>query len=83
MIVEPNLGSAATNTILGTTKGYRDLFFALAFVSIGLETRIKDLVAVGRGKPALAFIGAQAFNVVWTLLIVWLLWSGIFFEPPI
>ncbi len=83
LVVEPALGSTATSSVLGVTKGYRDVFFALAFVSIGLETRLKDLVAMGKGKPALAFIGAQAFNIIWTLLIVWLLWSGIFFEPPI
>ena len=83
LVVEPAIGTAATSTVLSVTKGYRELLFALAFISIGLETRIKDLVAVGRGKPALAFIGAQAFNIVWTLLIVWLLWSGLFFEPPI
>jgi uncharacterized membrane protein YadS len=68
---------------LGITKGYRGWFFALAFVSIGLETRFKDLVAMGKGRPALAFITAQAVNIGWTLLIVWLLWSGTFFAPPI
>jgi uncharacterized membrane protein YadS len=83
LLVEPNLGAAATKTILGITGGYRGWFFALAFVAIGLETRIKDLVAVGKGRPALAFLTAQAANIVWTLLIVWLLWSGIFFPSPL
>jgi uncharacterized membrane protein YadS len=83
LIVEPAMGAEATSTVLGMTKGYRGWFFALAFVSIGLETRFKDLVAMGKGRPALAFITAQAVNIVWTLLIVWLLWSGTFFEPPI
>lgn len=83
LVVEPSLGAKTTSAILGITKGYREWFFALAFVSIGLQTRFKDLVAVGNGKPALAFVTAQAANIVWTLLIVWLLWSGTFFTPPI
>ena len=83
LLVEPNLGADATKAVIGITGGYRGWFFALAFVAIGLETRIKDLVAVGQGRPAAAFLTAQAANIVWTLLIVWLLWSGIFFASPI
>ena len=77
------MGAATTKTILGITKGYREWFFALAFVSIGLETRFKELVTVGKGRPLLAFVTAQAGNIIWTLLIVWLLWSGMFFAAPI
>ena len=83
LAVEPALGTKTANAILGITKGYREWFFTLAFVSIGLDTRFKDLVAVGRGRPAVAFIIAQAVNIVWALLIVWLLWSGTFFASPI
>lgn len=83
LLVEPALGTKLTNDILALTKGFREWFFALTFVSIGLDTRFKDLAAVGRGKPAVAFIVAQVMNVLWTLLIVWLLWSGIFFSPPL
>lgn len=82
-VVEPNLGAKATSSVLGVTKGYREWFFVLGFLSIGLETRFKDLFAVGRGRPAAAFITAQAVNIAWALLIVWLLWSGVLFTPPI
>ncbi len=82
-IVEPTIGTQVTNSVLSATKGFREWFFALAFVSIGLDTRFKDLLAVGRGKPAAAFIIAQIMNMAWTLLLVWLLWSGRFFSPPI
>ena len=51
----------------GLLRGLRTVWFALAFVSIGLETRFIDLVGMGKGKPALAFLAAQGFNVVWTL----------------
>ncbi len=83
LLVEPALGGKATSAIQSVTTGYRQWFFALAFVSIGLDTRFKDLLSVGRGKPALAFVIAQSFNVLWALLIVWLLWSGVLFKSPI
>jgi len=34
------------------------------------------------GRPALAFIGAQAFNVVWTLILAYLLFGGWLFAVP-
>ncbi len=83
LLVEPALGNKVTVAIQGVTTGYRQWFFALGFVSIGLDTRFKDLLAVGRGKPALAFSIAQLFNILWALLIVWLLWSGVLFPSPI
>jgi uncharacterized membrane protein YadS len=58
-------------------------FFALAFTSIGLETRFMDLAALGGGRPAVAFLAAQAFNVVWTLLLAYLLFGGILFPSPV
>lgn len=53
----------------------RNFWFALAFVSIGLETHFGSLVRMEGGRPALAFTGAQAFNVLWTLILAWLLWG--------
>lgn len=66
-----------------TLTGLRTAWFALAFVSIGLETRFTDLVKMENGRPALAFIGAQAINVAWTLLLAYLLFGGILFSVPI
>lgn len=34
------------------------------------------------GRPASAFIGAQAFKVVWTLILAWLLFGGLLFAVP-
>lgn len=56
-------------------KGLREIWFAAAFVSIGLETRLGDLAKLGGGKPALAFLGGQFVNVLWTLLLAWLLFG--------
>lgn len=77
-VVNPGTAGA----VKGTLNGLRNAWFALAFVSIGLETRFSDLVGMGNGRPAAAFIGAQAFNVVWTLLISWLLFGGVLFAIP-
>jgi uncharacterized integral membrane protein (TIGR00698 family) len=60
----------------------RTFWFALAFVSIGLETRLTELVGQGQGRPAAAFVIAQSFNVVWTLILAWLLFGGVIFSTP-
>jgi uncharacterized membrane protein YadS len=71
---------AATKGTLGTRRTF---WFALAFVCIGLETRVKDLVGMQGGRPAAAFVGAQTFNVVWTLALAFLLFGGVFFVTPV
>jgi uncharacterized integral membrane protein (TIGR00698 family) len=64
---------------IATTKGglkhIQGLWFALAFTSIGLETRFKDLFAQNSRKPLYAFLVAQGFNILVTLLIAWLLFG--------
>jgi uncharacterized membrane protein YadS len=57
-------------------------WFAMAFVCIGLETRVVQLATTDQGRPAAAFLGAQAFNVVWTLLLAWLLFGGVLLPQP-
>jgi len=57
-------------------KGLRELWFAAAFVCIGLETRFDDILTLGRGRPALAFLGGQGVNILWTLLLAALLFGG-------
>jgi uncharacterized integral membrane protein (TIGR00698 family) len=72
--------------VVGGTRGLlneiRTWWFALAFVCIGLETRVVALATTDQGRPALAFLGAQAINVVWTLLLAWLLFGGGLFAQP-
>ena len=81
--VEPAMGSKAAEAVGKACKGYRNWFFALCFVSIGLSTNFKELVSVGGGRPAIAYWLSQTANAVWTLFITWILWSGTFFTPPI
>jgi uncharacterized integral membrane protein (TIGR00698 family) len=58
-------------------------WFALAFTSIGLETRFVDIAKLGGGRPALAFLVAQGFNIIWTLILAYLLFGGILFPSPV
>jgi uncharacterized membrane protein YadS len=66
----------------GTLGGLRTWWFALAFTCIGLETRFADLAKMQGGRPAAAFLLGQGFNVVWTLVLAWLLFGGVFFAAP-
>jgi uncharacterized integral membrane protein (TIGR00698 family) len=70
----------ATKSLL---TGLRTMWFALAFASIGLETRFAELTKEGSGRAALAFLGGQAFNVVWTLILAYLLFGGILVSEPV
>ncbi len=56
-------------------KTVQGLWFALAFTSIGLETRFADLFRQENRKPLYAFLIAQGFNVIVTLIIAWILFS--------
>jgi uncharacterized integral membrane protein (TIGR00698 family) len=73
------------DVVNGTRSALSELrtwWFALAFVCIGLETRFVELAAMDQGRPALAFIGAQLFNVFWTLLLAYLLFGGVLLPQP-
>jgi uncharacterized membrane protein YadS len=63
-------------------KELRTVWFALAFASIGLETGFGELVTMEGGRPAAAFLGAQAVNVAWTLLLAYLLFGGVLVAVP-
>lgn len=56
-------------------KKMQGLWFALAFTSIGLETNIRSLVSKQNGKATAAFLTAQLFNILLTLVIAWLLFG--------
>ncbi len=52
----------------GVAKMFSTLFFSLAFVCIGLDTRLKDIVSRENRNALWAFLGAQTFNIVVTLI---------------
>jgi uncharacterized membrane protein YadS len=76
------LSEAMVNATKGTLGGLRVVWFALAFTCIGLETRFTELVSMQGGRPAVAFLGAQALNIIWTLLLAFLLFGGVIFPVP-
>jgi uncharacterized integral membrane protein (TIGR00698 family) len=74
--------SDTTKQVDGFLNSLRTLWFALAFVSIGLEAKFSDLVKLQGGRPAIAFTVAQLFNILWTLLWAYLLFGGKLFPVP-
>jgi uncharacterized integral membrane protein (TIGR00698 family) len=68
--------------VSGILNSLRTAWFALAFVSIGLEARFAELFRMQGGRPALAFIIAQVFYIIWTLLWAYLLFGGVLFPAP-
>lgn len=76
----PTVGEAAVDGYLSVTKGLRGWLFALAFVSIGLDSNFKELAThVKGGKPLVHYIVGQSFNLILTLLMAWLCFGGILF----
>ena len=73
--------SPETAEITGKTiKSYQSLWFNLAFICIGLETRFKDIIELDKGRPLMAFLTAQLFNIFLTLVVAYILfemlWNG-------
>lgn len=59
----------------GMAKMFSSLFFSLAFVCVGLETRIKEIVSRENRNLLWAFLTAQTFNIVITFIIACLLFG--------
>ena len=77
------LTAQTVNDTRGLLTAVRTAWFALAFLSIGLETSVSDLVKTGGGRPVAAFLGGQLFNIVITLVLAYLLFGGVLFPAPV
>jgi uncharacterized membrane protein YadS len=75
------VGDTTVADTRGPLTAIRTTLFALAFVSIGLETSLGSLVTTDEGRPAIAFLGGQAFNVVLTLVAAYVFFGGFPFAP--
>ena len=65
-----------TAKAVGTvTKGFQNTLFSIAFVCIGLETRFSEIFGKENRKPLYVFLIAQGFNIVFTLLIAWIMFG--------
>ena len=71
------LPEASVAAVKGSLKNLQTTWFTLAFTSIGLETNFKELFKNENKKPLYAFLIAQLFNVIITLIIAWLLFGGL------
>ena len=56
-------------------KMFSTLFFSLAFVCVGLETRLKEIISKENRNALWAFLTAQCFNIVVTFVIAVLLFG--------
>ncbi len=59
----------------GVAKMFSTLFFSLAFVCIGLDTRLKEIVSRENRNLLKSFLVGQTFNVIFTLIISCLLFG--------
>ncbi len=56
-------------------KSFSTFFFSLAFVCIGMDTRLKDIVSRDNRNILYAFLCAQGFNIVVTFFVAWLMFG--------
>lgn len=68
---------AAESKLAETTlaKTFSTFFFSLAFVCIGMDTRLKDIISKENRNALYAFLGAQTFNICVTCLVAWLMFG--------
>jgi uncharacterized integral membrane protein (TIGR00698 family) len=69
------ISAETIESVKGGFKGLQGLWFALAFTSIGLETKFSDLFSKEGKKPLYAFLIAQLFNVFVTLAVAYVLFN--------
>lgn len=69
------LSPQAVAAVKDDIKSMQTLWFVLAFTSIGLETKFSDIFQLKNQKPLIAFLSAQLFNILITLVIAWFLFK--------
>ena len=76
------LAPATAKSVGPTLNSLRTVWFAMAFISIGMEAKFASLVKLQGGRPAATFVTAQIFNIFWTLLWAYILFGGYIFPVP-
>lgn len=69
------LPAGVVSSAKGSLKELQTYWFALAFTCIGLETKFTDIFSMENGRPAIAFIIAQLFNIFFTLVMAYLVFG--------
>ena len=72
----PIIGESSLTEILKITGSIRTYLFAVAFLSIGLETNFTSIKSqISGGKPVQLYIVGQSLNIIMTLLFAWILFG--------
>ncbi len=75
----PSGATLIKQTIDLVTKETRNWLFCLAFVCIGLEMQARTFLPVLRGgKPLVLYVVGQAFNILLTGLMAWVVFGWLF-----
>jgi len=83
-IIQPVFGGSEVKAINGILDQYKNWAFVLAFTSIGLDTNFKEIGSrMQGGKVLWLYVIGQLFNIVLTMLAVWILLSGVVFDIPV
>jgi len=83
-IIVPIFGTDQVGAINKVLDQYKNWCFVLAFTSIGLDTNFKQIgKQLQGGKVLWLYLIGQTFNILLTLLAVWLLLSGVIFKVPV
>jgi uncharacterized integral membrane protein (TIGR00698 family) len=69
------LNTATVGAVKDSLKNVQTLWFVLAFTCIGLETKFSDLFNSESRKPLYAFLIAQGFNIIVTLVLAYFLFG--------
>lgn len=69
------LSPTIVNSVKDSLKSIQTLWFVLAFTSIGLETKFSDIFNSESKKPLYAFLTAQLFNIIVTLIVAYFLFG--------
>lgn len=76
-ILVPGLGQEYVDSVVNITTALRGWLFALAFVTIGLDTKFSELRATFSGSaPVKLYILGQGFNLIASLILAWLCFRG-------
>jgi uncharacterized integral membrane protein (TIGR00698 family) len=67
------LSPSIVSSVKDSLKSIQTLWFVLAFTSIGLETKFSEIFNSDSKKPLYAFLTAQTFNVLVTLIVAYFL----------
>jgi uncharacterized integral membrane protein (TIGR00698 family) len=75
-IVLPIVGESSLVEVLKITGSIRTYLFAVAFLSIGLETNFASIKnQISGGKPVQLYIVGQFLNIIITLFFAWILFG--------